>query len=59
MADLHAKLAMRRKGISGAKLAGSEPANAMEKVSAMIPPPPQSSMTNEKNSATEDEEWDD
>lgn len=58
MADLHAKLAMRRKGISGAKaLDGSGGGNAMDKVSAMIPPPPSgndiSSSTN-----TEDDDWD-
>lgn len=59
MADLHAKLAMRRKGISGAKTEGGENdgRNALDKLSAMIPPPPpdngKSSSTN-----TEDEDWD-
>lgn len=58
MADLHAKLAMRRKGISGAKaMDDSNGGNAMDKVSAMIPPPPPvndiSSSTN-----TEDDDWD-
>lgn len=56
MADLHAKLAMRRKGISGAKGELGE-GNALDKVSAMIPPPPPD---NGKGSSTntEDEDWD-
>lgn len=54
MADLHAKLAMRRKGISGTKTdAGGSGGSALDKVSAMIPPPPSDSSTN-----TEDEDWD-
>lgn len=52
MADLHAKLALRRKGISGLKQEGS--AGAIERVLNMIPPPPV------KESETEDdEEWED
>lgn len=60
MADLHAKLAMRRKGISGVKanLESVGGGSAMDKISAMIPPPPTAS--NDKASATntEDEDWD-
>lgn len=57
MADLHAKLAMRRKGISGAKGEGAEGGNPLDKLSAMIPPPPPG---NGKGSSTntEDEDWD-
>ena len=48
MADLMSKLTLRRKGISGTKVAGEERAQergvgdggAMEKISLMIPPPP-------------------
>jgi WAS family protein 1 len=57
MADLHAKLSMRRKGISGTKKQESMDAStAMEKISAMIPPPVPTEI-NENN--TEDEDWDD
>nr|XP_008199866.1 PREDICTED: WAS protein family homolog 1 [Tribolium castaneum] len=57
MADLHAKLSMRRKGISGTKKQESlDASSALEKISAMIPPPIRSE-SNENN--TEDEDWDD
>lgn len=65
MADLHNKLAMRRKGISGAKendasgSAGGAPSasNMIDRISSMIPPPPKAS--NESNTeASEDDEWD-
>lgn len=53
MADLHAKLAMRRKGISGIKQEGGT--GAVERMMTMIPPPPPV-----KESETEDdEEWED
>ncbi|KAJ3640025.1 hypothetical protein Zmor_003346 [Zophobas morio] len=57
MADLHAKLSMRRKGISGTKKQESmDASSALEKISAMIPPP----VVNEVNeNNTEDEDWDD
>lgn len=56
MADLHAKLSMRRKGISGVKKPESSVSGAMEKVSAMIPPP---ALTEPGSSNTEDDEdWD-
>lgn len=61
MTDLYAKLAMRRKGISGAKGENSkqiESGTAMHKVSAMIPPPPTDSedLTDTTNP---DDDWDD
>lgn len=61
MADLNAKLALRRKGISGAKEKVSESndlSSALSKISAMIPPP--ISKTNEltESTNTEDDDWD-
>lgn len=53
MADLHAKLSMRRKGISGNK---PENPTAMDKISEMIPPPP---ATQSDKSSAEEEDWDD
>ncbi|KAK6635262.1 hypothetical protein RUM44_000513 [Polyplax serrata] len=54
MADLHNKLLMRRKGISGNVKKDTSPAvSAMDKVSAMIPPPTHQDLS----SATEDEDW--
>lgn len=49
MADLHAKLALRRKGIAGSG------ATAMERLSSLIPPPPpkpNEATTSDRNSAT-------
>ena len=48
MADLHAKLSLRRKGIAGSAT------NALIRMSSMIPPPPKpnESSTSDKNSAT-------
>lgn len=68
MADLHNKLAMRRKGISGAKDSASiplardggtltKPANVMDRLSAMIPPPPKR-QSNSSTVETSDDEWD-
>ncbi|XP_044752257.1 WASH complex subunit 1-like [Coccinella septempunctata] len=55
MADLHAKLSMRRKGISGAKkdLENSEldSRTALSLMSALIPPP------EESNDETDQEDW--
>lgn len=49
MADLHAKLSLRRKAIAG----GSMPA-AMERISRLIPPPkPNEASTSDRNSASE------
>lgn len=57
MADLHAKLSMRRKGISGTKKEENlDASSALEKISAMIPPPVANDI-HENN--TEDEDWDD
>ncbi|CAH0562139.1 unnamed protein product [Brassicogethes aeneus] len=64
MADLHAKLSMRRKGISGSKKAENEGGGsglldgntALGKISAMIPPPSKNDVTDSNN--TEDEDWD-
>lgn len=58
MADLNAKLALRRKGISGSKASeGSEMTSALSKISAMIPPPlPQTDLDESTN--TEDDDWD-
>lgn len=50
MDDLHKKLMMRRKGISGAK----KPENVMDRLSALIPPP--KAEANRKDGAAEDEE---
>ncbi|XP_022915141.2 WASH complex subunit 1 [Onthophagus taurus] len=58
MADLHSKLLMRRKGISGAEKAnGIEPGSAMDRISAMLPPPPVKSEQSE--SGTTDDDWED
>ncbi|XP_055626855.1 WASH complex subunit 1 [Toxorhynchites rutilus septentrionalis] len=52
--DLHNKLQMRRKGISGAR-DNQEPGNVIDRISAMIPPPPPKidASTSESN----DEDW--
>jgi len=48
MADLHAKLALRRKGIAGSTV------GALERMSSLIPPPPKPNETSasDRNSAT-------
>lgn len=72
MADLHNKLAMRRKGISGAKDSASiptssrdnsspasgKPTNVMDRLSAMIPAPPPKRQSNSSTIETSDDEWD-
>lgn len=65
MADLHSKLMMRRKGISGAKNVeqgnGSNivtPDSTLARISSMIPPPTVKS-DQESNVSTDDEEWND
>lgn len=65
MADLHKKLAMRRKGISGAKENGSQstnPAatvasssNLMDSISSMIPPPPKPETNTDRSD--DDSDW--
>ncbi|XP_046683302.1 WASH complex subunit 1-like isoform X2 [Homalodisca vitripennis] len=53
MADLHAKLSLRRKGISGSQPGTADP---LEKMLAMIPPPPvKESDTDEQDDA----DWED
>ncbi|XP_055706280.1 WASH complex subunit 1 [Phlebotomus papatasi] len=51
MADLHNKLSMRRKGISGAK----DVSGMMDKMSALIPPPPKP--TGPPTDISEDDDW--
>lgn len=62
MADLHNKLALRRKGISGNKEQQSlppveSPPNVMDRISAMIPPPPKPN-TDTDASDEENDDWD-
>lgn len=68
MADLHKKLAMRRKGISGAKenqaqsnipITASTPvtpsSNLMDSISSMIPPPPKPDTNTDRSE--DDSDW--
>ena len=55
MADLHAKLSMRRKGISGANKLPE--GSAMDKISAMIPPPPIKERAASTSATEEEDEW--
>lgn len=60
MADLHRKLAMRRKGIAGPKDAAQEASssgNVMNKVSAMIPPPPKRAPSSSNSDASDSGDW--
>lgn len=56
MADLHLKLSMRRKGISGTKKNENsvDPDSTLGKISAMIPPP---EPKNDIDSNSNDEDW--
>lgn len=56
MADLHLKLSMRRKGISGTKKNENsvDPDSTLGKISAMIPPP---EPTNDIDTNSNDEDW--
>lgn len=67
MADLHRKLALRRKGISGTKQddckivsetsrGNSQGFNLIESISSMIPVPLNS--TKENNGSDDDSDWD-
>lgn len=73
MADLHKKLAMRRKGISGVKENGTQPSNQativskagpsniMDRISSMIPAPPpkpDSSIHSGDDDNDNDSDWD-
>ncbi|XP_053683515.1 WASH complex subunit 1 [Sabethes cyaneus] len=53
--DLHNKLQMRRKGISGAR-ENQEPGNVIDRLSALIPPPPPK--LDASASESNDEDWD-
>lgn len=67
MADLHKKLAMRRKGISGAKdnqapAGNTTPsvmpsANLLDSISSMIPPPPKQDTSANTDRSDDDSEW--
>lgn len=57
MSDLHAKLALRRRGIAGSKEAKKEKASLMDKVSSMIPPPSKRSESDD-DSASSENDWD-
>lgn len=69
MADLHKKLAMRRKGISGTKENGAQTgatsssmavpsANLMDSISSMIPPPPKpDTSTGNTDRSDNDSDW--
>lgn len=55
MSDLHAKLALRRRGIAGSKEAKKEKkVSLMDKVSSLIPPPPKKSDSEDESSNSED-----
>ena len=54
MADLHSKLLMRRRGISGTAQNPSETGSAMDRISSMIPPP-----TLRIEQSNTDDDWDD
>lgn len=56
MSDLHAKLALRRRGIAGSKEAKKEKASLMEKVSSLIPPPSKRAESDDESSNT-DTDW--
>lgn len=56
MSDLHAKLAMRRRGIAGNKEAKKEKVSIMGKVSSMIPPPSKRSESDDDSNSS-DNDW--
>lgn len=58
MADLHNKLAMRRKGISGARDSDNARPNMIERISSMIPPPPPPSSKSPIESGDSDDNGD-
>ncbi|KAJ8682477.1 hypothetical protein QAD02_018269 [Eretmocerus hayati] len=53
MADLHATLSLRRKGIAGSAV------GTLQRLSSMIPPPPKPSDASDRNSATSESQDDD
>ena len=56
MSDLHAKLAMRRRGIAGSKEAKKEKVSLMGKVSSLIPPPSKRSESDDDSNSS-DNDW--
>ncbi|XP_058808671.1 WASH complex subunit 1 [Phymastichus coffea] len=62
MADLHATLSLRRKGIAGASSSGLA-MNALQRLSQIIPAPPKPGESSDRNSVTsesqEDDGWED
>ena len=56
MSDLHAKLAMRRRGIAGNKEAKKEKVSLMGKVSSLIPPPSKRSESDDDTNSS-DNDW--
>jgi WAS family protein 1 len=57
MSDLHAKLALRRRGIAGSKEAKKEKPSILDKVSSLIPPPSKRSESDDDSDST-DNDWD-
>lgn len=67
MADLHRKLAMRRKGISGTKndqnattketTSGTDGGGLLSSISSMIPPPPTKELPS-TNVSEDETDWD-
>lgn len=57
MADLHNKLALRRKGISGTRDADYAKPSMIDRISAMIPAPSKQSDSDESDDNENDEEW--
>lgn len=55
MSDLHAKLALRRRGIAGSKEAKKEKASLMDKVSLLIPPPSKPSESDDDSGSSEND----
>lgn len=57
MADLHNKLAMRRKGISGVKETIDSAPSMIDRISSMIPPPHKRSNDSESSDNVNEDEW--
>lgn len=58
MSDLHAKLAMRRKGISGTRAGAIDANSAMSRISAMIPVPTLADPVDSSATEEENADWD-
>lgn len=59
MDDLHQRLSMRRKGISGDKETSSptQKTNVMNRISAMIPAPPPVGPKDTSSDASDEDDW--